>query len=132
MSDINSFNKVILCGHVTTDVKAQKAKNTNKIFARFQIATNEMFKDKKPRTQWHHIVVWAKRAEFCGRWLQKGRLVHIEGKIRSRYWVDPQGTKRRITEIHVEQIILLGKKEDKEVSEEGEKETDEEREPGID
>jgi len=129
LADVNSFNKVLLVGHVTTDVEAKTAKDSNKLYCRFQVATNEIFRDKKPRTQFHHIVAWGKRAEFCGKWLRKGRLVHIEGKIRSRYWNDPQGTKRRITEIHVDQIVLLGKKDDYEADGE---EPIEEREPGID
>lgn len=128
MADVNSFNKVLLVGHVTTDVEAKKAKDSTKVYCRFQLATNEVFRDKKPRPEFHHVVAWGKRAEFCDKWLRKGRLVHIEGKIRSRYWNDPHGTKRRITEIHVDQIVLLGKKEDYEADEE----KTEEREPGMD
>jgi len=129
MSDINSFNKVLLVGHVTTKIEVKTAKGSNRLFCRFQLATNEVFRDKKPRPEFHHVIVWGKRAEFCGKWLRKGRQVHIEGKIRSRYWNDPQGTKRRITEIHVDQIVFLGKKEDYEVDE---GEAIEEREPGMD
>jgi len=127
--DVNSYNKVILVGYVTSEVEVKKTKDAHKNFCRFQLATNEVFSDKKDRTQFHHIIAWGKTAEFCGKWLKKGRLVQADGKIRYRYWNDPQGFKRRIAEINIEQIVLLGKRKDFEAEEE---EPTEEREPGID
>ena len=127
--DIRSYNRIILVGNVTSEIRTNEAKDSAKVFARFEIATNEIFRDKKPRTQFHKVIAWGNRAEFCGKWLRKGGLIQVEGKLRYRYWVDPQGVKRRIAEIHVDQVVLLGRKEDYEVKEE---EPTEEREPGID
>ena len=129
MADVNSYNRVILVGYVTSEVEVKTTKDARRLLCRFQLATNEVFSDKKQRTQFHNSIAWGKTAEFCGKWLKKGRLIQAEGKIRYRYWNDPQGVKRRIADINIDHIVLLGKKEDYKVDEE---EASEEREPGID
>jgi single-strand DNA-binding protein len=77
------------------------------------MATNERFTDKatrenKDRTEWHRIVVWGPQAEFCEKYLDKGRQVLIEGKLRTRSWQDRDGAKRTTTEIEAQTITLIG------------------------
>jgi single-strand DNA-binding protein len=85
--------------------------------ARFSIATNERFynpttNESQVRVEWHRVVVWGKLAEFCEKYLIQGKQVYIEGKLRTRSWQDRDGNKRSTTEIEVQNIILLGKREE--------------------
>lgn len=125
MSNVNSINTVILVGYVSTEVDFKKAKDVNTSIARFSLATNEVFyyrkaKEPKTKTEFHYIVAWGSVAEFCDKWLKKGRLVAINGTLRHRTYKDEDGKKRRITEVHVDELTALGKREDyeKEVSQE--------------
>lgn len=52
-------------------------------------------------------------AEFCSKYIKKGSFVHIEGKLRNRYWDDEEGKKIRVTDVRADRIILLDKKIDK-------------------
>jgi single-strand DNA-binding protein len=82
--------------------------------ARFSIATNEVYKNAKGEkvveTQWHNLVAWGKVAEIAEKFLEKGREVAIEGKLVNRNYTDKEGTKRYITEILVNELLLLGEK----------------------
>ena len=64
--------------------------------------------ESSDRTEWHKIVVWGKLAEFCEKYLDKGRQILIEGKLRTRSWQDRDGNKRTTTEIEAQSIVLLG------------------------
>lgn len=99
-----SINKVILIGRLGQDPKLTYLPSGAPV-AEFTLATDESFKNregqKEERTEWHRIKVFNKAAEFCSNYLSKGRLVYIEGSIRTRTWDDQQGQKRYITEIVV-------------------------------
>lgn len=140
MSNFNSVNKVLLVGYVTKgtpEVKKVKDKPTS--YCAFNIGTNERFTrngETVSRAYYHRVVAWGKTAEFCGNWLQKGTLVAIQGKLRPRVWESDAGT-RKLVEVQIEEITLLGKRRDREeeVEEEptgSEQETEKEREPGED
>lgn len=58
--------------------------------------------------EWHNIVSW-NHAEFCEKYVTKGSLLYIEGKLRTRTWEDKQGNKRYVTEILADKLDLLGK-----------------------
>lgn len=79
--------------------------------ANFSLATDERFRDRdgnnQTRTEWHNIVVWGKLAEICGQYLNKGKLVYIEGRIQTREWNDRDGNKRRTTEIVASEMRML-------------------------
>ena len=80
--------------------------------ATFTIATNESWKDQdgntQERTEWHNIVAWRKLAEICGEWLKKGKKVYIEGRLQTRSYDDKNtGTKRYMTEIVADNLIML-------------------------
>ena len=117
MRDINSLNKVLLIGRLGQNPELRYLPQTERAVAKFSLATNERYfnpstNEPVDRTEWHRIVVWGKQAEFCEKYLNQGKQILIEGKIRTRNWQDKDGNKRYTTEIEAERIVLLGKKED--------------------
>lgn len=112
-----SVNKVILVGRLGKDPELKYTPSGAPV-AKFSLATDESFKDrtgeKQNRTEWHNIVAWNKLAEICGEYLTKGKLIYIEGSIRSRQWQDQSGNKRTSYEIIANQMQMLGSKGDSE------------------
>ena len=112
-----SVNKVILVGRLGKDPELKYTPSGAPV-AKFSLATDESFKDKtgekQNRTEWHNIVAWNKLAEICGEYLTKGKLVYIEGSIRSRQWQDQSGNKRTSYEIIANQMQMLGSRADSE------------------
>lgn len=108
-----SVNRVTLLGHVgkQVDVKSLDGANGTKKCATFSLATTEKYKDRSgnlvENTEWHNIVSW-NHAELCEKFVQKGTLLYIEGRLRTRSWDDKQGNKHYVTEILAERIQLLG------------------------
>ena len=119
MRDINSLNKVILVGRLGQNPELRYLPQTERAVARFSLATNERYfnpntNESDIRVEWHRIVVWGKLAEFCEKYLNQGKQILLEGKIRTRSWQDKEGNKRYTTEIEARNIVLLGKREDTE------------------
>ena len=117
MRDINSLNKVILIGRLGGKPELRVLPQKDRSVARFTLATNERSynpttSQTSDRTEWHKIVVWGKLADFCERYLNQGKQVLVEGKLRTRSWQDRDGNKRNTTEIEAFNIILLGKREE--------------------
>ncbi len=104
------INKVILVGRLGADPDLRFAPNGTAI-ARFNVATTERVPagegNWEDRTEWHRIVVFGKLAETCGNYLSKGRLVYIEGRLRTQQWEDRQGVKRFTTEVVARDIQFL-------------------------
>jgi single-strand DNA-binding protein len=112
----SSVNKVILVGRLGKDPELKYTQGGTPV-AKFSIATDETWKDqsgeKQQRTEWHNIVAWRKLAEICGQYLNKGKLVYIEGKLQTRSWDDKEGHKRYTTEVVADNMVMLsGKGED--------------------
>jgi single-strand DNA-binding protein len=107
-------NKVQLIGKLGN---APEVKNLegNKKMARFNIATNETYRNAKGEkvveTEWHNIVAWGKVAEIAEKYLQKGSEVALEGKLVSRSYNDKEGNKKYITEVQVNEILMMGDKQ---------------------
>ena len=80
----------------------------------FSMACDESYKtkagEKVQKTEWVNIVAFGKLAEICGNYLQKGKLVYIEGKIQTRSWEDKEGVKRSTTEIVANDMKMLDSK----------------------
>jgi len=117
MRDINSLNKVILIGRLGQKPELRYLPQTERAVAKFSLATNERYfnpstNESDIRTEWHRIVTWGKLAEFCEKYLNQGKQIYIEGKLRTRSWQDREGNKRYTTEIEAQNITLLGKKEE--------------------
>lgn len=81
----------------------------------FPLATSETFNKegrKVEQTEWHNIVMWRGLADVAAKYLQKGKLVYIEGKLRTRQFEDKEGIKKYTTEVVAENFTLLGRKTD--------------------
>lgn len=104
-------NRVQLIGHVGNDPEV-KTFEGGKV-ANFTIATNDSYTNKKgekvEQTEWHRLVAWDKNAEIIEKFVTKGKEIAIEGKLTSRSYDDKEGNKRYITEVIVNDVMLLGK-----------------------
>lgn len=109
----NLRNKVQLIGHLGNNPEIVNL-TTGKKLAKFSIATNESYKNAKGETikdtQWHNVVAWGKTAEIIEKYLQKGNEVAIEGKLVNKNYDDKEGNKRYVTEIVVNELLMLGGK----------------------
>lgn len=111
---MSGINKVILVGHLGKDPEIRQLDGGVSV-ASFPLATSETFnKDGKKveQTEWHNIVLWRSLADVAGKFLQKGKLVYIEGKLRTRSFEDKEGIKKYTTEIVAENFTMLGRKTD--------------------
>ena len=111
----NSVNKVILVGRLGKDPELKYTQGGTPV-SKFSLATDETWKDqsgeKQQRTEWHNVVAWRKLAEICGQYLNKGKLVYIEGKLQTRSWDDKEGHKRYSTEVVADSMVMLSGKGD--------------------
>lgn len=110
---MRGLNKVTLIGNLGKDPETQQLEG-NLSVAKFSLATTEIFKDRsgqsQSQTEWHTIVLWRSLADLAGKYLQKGSLVFIEGKLKTRQFEDKEGKKHYVTEVVAEQLIMLDKK----------------------
>lgn len=104
------INKVILVGNLGKDPEVQNFETGKK--ASFSLATTEIQRDREgnevQHTEWHNVVMWRGLADVAEQFLHKGSQVYIEGKIRSRSFEGRDGQKRYVTEIQVDNMVLLG------------------------
>lgn len=101
----------MLIGNLTRDPNLRYTPN-NTAVASFGIATNRSWTsaeggEKQERVDFHNIVAWSKLAEICGQLLHKGDKIYVEGRLQTRDWKGQDGQDRRITEIVIENMILL-------------------------
>lgn len=111
---MSGINKVILVGHLGKDPEVRHLEG-NVSVASFPLATSETYnKDgrKIEQTEWHNIVMWRGLADVASKYLQKGKLVYIEGKLRTRSFEDKEGHKKYTTEVVAENFTMLGRKSD--------------------
>ena len=106
-------NKVQLIGNLGNNPEIRTTEAGRKM-VRFSIATNETYRsskgDKVTETQWHNLVAWGKVADIAEQYLGKGSEVAIEGKLIHRNYLDKEGNKRYITEVQVNEVLMLGDK----------------------
>ena len=112
-----SVNKVILIGNLGRDPELRYTTSGTPV-ANFTMATTDRWKDpssgeRKERTEWHRIVVWAKQAEIVNESLHKGKQVYVEGSLQTREWTDREGNKRYTTEVRAQRVQMLGKASDR-------------------
>ncbi len=105
------INKVILVGNLGKDPEVRHLEN-NVSVATFPLATSESYKDKNgqriEKTEWHNIVAWRGLAEVAEKYVKKGQMVYIEGKLRTRSYQDKEGQQRYTTEIVADTMTMLG------------------------
>lgn len=111
---MRSVNKVILIGNLTRDPEVRQTPNGQSVTT-FGIATNRdwVTRDGQRHTssEYHEIVAWSRLAEICGQYLKKGKLVYIEGYLKTRSWDTPEGVKKFKTEIVIQDMIMLEKRQ---------------------
>ena len=107
-------NRVQLIGHPGADPEVKSLENGKKM-ARFSLATNEHYKNQQGQrvsdTQWHNLVAWGKVAELVEKFVKKGKEIGVEGKLVNRQYETNDGNKRYISEVVVNDFLLLGSKE---------------------
>lgn len=110
---MRSINKVILIGNLTRDPELKKTSNGQPIVT-FGIATNRDWAtregDHHSSSEFHEVVAWSKLAELCAQHLKKGKLVYVEGYLKTRSWDAADGTKKYRTEIVANDMIMLEKR----------------------
>ncbi|HIP36881.1 MAG TPA: single-stranded DNA-binding protein [Crocinitomix sp.] len=102
-------NTVNLIGRVGINPVIREFTNGVKL-AKFSLATNETIYDpngKTVKTQWHNIVAWGRKAELIEKYVKKGQLVAVEGKLINKVLQDLNGKKTKVTQIQVEEILLI-------------------------
>lgn len=107
-------NKVTLIGNLGANPVVREMTGGRKI-ARFSLATTDGYRNKEgeyvKETQWHNVVMWGKTAELAEKYLEKGKMIAVEGKLLTRLYEDKSGEKRWITEILVSDITFLTKQQ---------------------
>jgi single-strand DNA-binding protein len=106
-------NKVQLIGNLGKAPEVKTLESGKKL-AKFSVATSETYRNAKgekvQETQWHNLVAWGKVAEVVEKYLDKGKEVAIEGKLLNRSYTDKDGTKKYVSEIQVNELLMLGSK----------------------
>ena len=106
-------NKVQLIGRLGAKAELKNTES-GKTFARLRLATRESFKNAKgekvEETTWHNLVAWGKTAEIIHKYTDKGSEIAIEGKLTNKEYVSRDGQKKQVTEILVNEVMLMGSK----------------------
>lgn len=112
---MRGVNRVMLIGNLGKDPDMQFLEGNIGV-AKFSLATTETYKDRSGKlisqTEWHTVVLWRGLAELAQKYLHKGSLVYIEGRLKTRSWEDKEGNKKFATEIVGDNLIMLDKRSD--------------------
>ena len=110
---MRGVNRVMLIGNLGKDPDVQYLEGNIGV-AKFSLATTETYKDRGGKlvsqTEWHTVVLWRGLAELAQKYLHKGSLVYIEGRLRTRSWEDKEGNKKFATEVVGDNLIMLDKR----------------------
>ena len=110
---MRGVNRVMLIGNLGKDPDLQFLEG-NIAVAKFSLATTESYKDKNGKlmsqTEWHTVVLWRGLAELAQKYLHKGSLVYIEGRLKTRSWEDKDHNKKFATEVVGDNLIMLDKR----------------------
>ena len=105
-----SLNKVMIIGNLGSEPEMRFTPNGNPVTS-FRVATNRVYTttegERKTETEWFSVVTWNKLAEQCNQFLSKGRLVYVEGRLRTSTWEGQDGQKHYRTEIIANRITFL-------------------------
>ena len=109
----NLRNKVQLIGHVGQDPEV-KTLTSGQVLAKVSLATSDIYKNKTgekvKETYWHNLIAWGKTASVIQNYVQKGQEIVVEGKLTNRSYEDKAGVKHYITEVIVNEVMMLGTK----------------------
>ena len=105
------FNQAIILGNLTKDPELRSTTSGQSVTS-FSVATNRRWTNKDGQqqedTEFHNVVAWGKLAEICAQILYKGRKVLVSGRLQTRNWEAPDGSKRFTTEIVADNVSALG------------------------
>jgi single-strand DNA-binding protein len=105
-------NKVQLIGHVGQEPEIKTIESGKKV-AKFTLATNENYTNNKgekvEQTEWHRLTAWGKTADIIEKYVTKGKEIAIEGKLTHRSYDDKNGEKKYVTDIVINELLLIGK-----------------------
>lgn len=108
-------NKVILVGNLGKDPELKYAKSGDAVCS-FSLATSDTWKDndgnQQERVEWHNIVCFKSLAEICGKYLNKGQTVYVEGSIKSKSWQDNDGVTHKGKDIVINKMDMIGSRSD--------------------
>jgi single-strand DNA-binding protein len=112
---MRGVNRVMLIGNLGKDPDIQFLEGNIGV-AKFSLATTETYKDRSGKlisqTEWHTVVLWRGLAELAQKYLHRGSLVYIEGRLKTRSWEDKEGNKKFATEVVGDNLIMLDKRND--------------------
>jgi single-strand DNA-binding protein len=104
------LNKVMVIGNLGADPEMRYTADGNALTS-FRVAASRNYTtpdgERREETEWFSIVAWRKLAEQCSQFLQKGRRVYVEGRLRTRSWDTPDGQKRYRTEVIADRVLFL-------------------------
>src|SRR5437763_16058927 len=104
------LNRVMLIGNLGKDPDVQYLEG-NVSMPKYPHATTEMFKERSGKmgtqTEWHNIILWRGFADLAQKFLHKGSLIYLEGRLRTRSWEDREGHKKFVTEIMADNFNML-------------------------
>ncbi len=104
------LNKVMIIGNLGADPEMRYTADGNALTS-FRVAASRNYTtpdgERREETEWFSVVAWRKLAEQCGQFLQKGRRVYVEGRLRTRSWDTPDGQKRYRTEVVADRVLFL-------------------------
>lgn len=108
---MSGVNKVILVGRLGKDPEVRHLENGATV-ANFSMATSETYKDRqtgerREQTEWHNVVLWRGLAEVVEKYVKKGDMIYVEGKLRTRSW-EKDGVTRYTTEVVGDNMTMLG------------------------
>ncbi len=110
---MRGVNRVMLIGNLGKDPHMDYLEGNIGV-AKFPLATTEMHKDRTGKlvseTEWHTVVLWRGLAELASKYLHKGSLIYVEGRLRTRSWEDKDGNKKFATEVVGDNLIMLDKR----------------------
>jgi len=122
------LNKVMIIGNVGTDPEMRYTASGDAMTT-FRVATNFRYTsregERREETEWFSVIAWRNLAEQCSQYLQKGRRVYVEGRLRSRSWEAPDGQRRFRNEVIAGRVLFLDRAPGVPLPEEGEPETTE-------
>lgn len=112
---MRGVNRVMLIGNLGKDPEIQYLEGNIGV-CKFSLATTETYKDRSGKlisqTEWHTVVLWRGLAELAQKYLKRGSLVYIEGRLKTRSWEDKEGNKKFATEVVGDNLIMLEKRSD--------------------
>lgn len=112
---MRGVNRVMLIGNLGKDPHMDYLEGNIGV-AKFPLATTETYKDRNGKlvsqTEWHTVVLWRGLAELASKYLHKGSLIYVEGRLRTRSWEDKEGNKKFATEVIGDNLIMLEKRGD--------------------